>query len=482
MLRSLLSHRRFLLPVLVLVLAVVSACGSPGTRVREEGPSDRSTKAAGPSNTASSNSGPSNTVSSSTASSVPGSGPITEADAIRYALRFGPEVSAADWSVRQNEALEVQAGALPNPGLQVDLENFFGSAGFQEFRAGEVTVWAQQLFELGGKRAARMALAARKREYAEWQREIEERTVVARVRSALARLLVARDLRELLRKRVEVVVDEREAVEQRVRSGSEAPLESGKTRLAMLWARIDLENAERALEAAARGLAACWGAATVDPERIRATLAEGTPSDPPPVESLLARLDEHPLLRQWERGQALADANVELAASSAWPDVTVSVGYRRLMEVDEDAMVASFAVPLPLFDLNRSGTEAARYAVHVAREQRAAARLVLRRQMLEVYGQVSAAQDSLEIIDRDVLPLAQKTYDDTLAGYRIGRFDYLELLESQRSLIAAFEQREGRRLEYALAVVSLEQLVGPIDAPQKGAEPLGAEASESSDA
>ena len=80
--------------------------------------------------------------------------------------------------------------------------------------------------------------------------------------------------------------------------------------------------------------------------------------------------------------------------------------------------------------------------------------------LAEAYQSLSSAYVEATTLKTDVLPGAQSAFDASREGYRQGKFDYLVLLDSQRTL---FEVR-ARYIEalnlYHKAVADVERLIG----------------------
>lgn len=67
-------------------------------------------------------------------------GALTLQHALADGLMHSPELAAFAWDVRAAEARELQAGLLPNPELEAEVENFAGNNELQSFRSAETTV------------------------------------------------------------------------------------------------------------------------------------------------------------------------------------------------------------------------------------------------------------------------------------------------------------------------------------------------------
>ena len=86
--------------------------------------------------------------------------PLTLTDAVRRALAANPRLTAAERDIGIAAGKRLQASAIPNPELSVELDDAFGSGDYRGMRAAETTVQLSQLIELGGKREARVAAGA----------------------------------------------------------------------------------------------------------------------------------------------------------------------------------------------------------------------------------------------------------------------------------------------------------------------------------
>ena len=78
----------------------------------------------------------------------------------------------------------MQAGALPNPALATEVEDFAGSGDRRGFRGSQTTLSFAQLFELGGKRAKRRRVASLERDLAAWDFEAARLSVLTETTKA----------------------------------------------------------------------------------------------------------------------------------------------------------------------------------------------------------------------------------------------------------------------------------------------------------
>ena len=84
---------------------------------------------------------------------------LTLSRALELAGAQSPLLEAAEADSRAADAARTVAGLRPNPTLTTELENFAGSGAYRGTRSAEATASLGFPIELGGKRAARLALA-----------------------------------------------------------------------------------------------------------------------------------------------------------------------------------------------------------------------------------------------------------------------------------------------------------------------------------
>lgn len=343
--------------------------------------------------------------------------------------REAPRQVELDAEVDRAEGLALQARARPNPTVSVMTENVAGQSPYRGFDRSENTLQVNQAIEIGGKRSSRIAAG-----------KAGVDAAVARTRDA--RLAYAYDLAmayvaaEIADRRVDLAEDEVDeasgdmrAVQALFAAGKEARLRSlqVETEVNALKSLVDAAKAER-VGAYARlaALAGQDGAFTSldEPLLPRFAAKQGYgPVDP---------LQTAPYIAAQAEREA-AERRVSAARRAANPDVTVSVGVRRL-EIDRaNALLAGVSVQLPLFDRNRGNVAAAEADLRYAEARGSAA-------LLNAKAEITAALALNEAADARVAA-AERTEDTADETYRLARIAYeagksslLELLVARHGL------------------------------------------------
>ena len=389
-------------------------------------------------------------------------GQVTLRDALSLALRQSPELASFAWELRARESAAIQAGRPPNPVADILFEDL-GASGRAPDNGGaavgpQTTVQLSQLIELGGKRAARRTLAGLDRDLAEWDFESARIDVLTRVTAAFLDVLASQQTLALTERNRALFDQVDQTVRTRVEAGVVSPIEQTKAGVALAMARIDAQRAQRSLAADRTALAALWGHSTALFESVAGDLL--SPPLLPSFDALVQHVVRNPEVARWVTESARRDAARALESARGVPDVTVTAGYRRLSEIDSNAIVIGASIPLPFVDRNRAGVQAATQRVAQAREEERAARARITTLLAAAYRDLAAAHDEAAALAGSVLPGARSAFAAVEEGYRLGRFGYLEVLDAQRTLVAAETQHLRALAEAHKAAAQVERLVG----------------------
>jgi len=364
-------------------------------------------------------------------------GTITLADALTLAVSHNPGLAAFPHELRAADARALQAGLRPNPELEIEIEEFAGRGGRSEFDGAETTIRIGQPIELGGKRAKRVRVARLDKELSQWDYASARLDVIRDTTLAFIGVVAAQDRVALARKVVELSQQAHAAVAQRIEAGRDPPVDELRASVVLSTSRIALLKAEKALQAARRNLAAVWGGRAAF-ERAADDLDAIAP--PALLRDTAAAIVANPDIARWETQEHRQRAALRLEKAKAVPDVTLDGGVQRFEETDDAALVFGLTVPIPLFDRNQGGIREAVAELGKTRKQYEAVQVRMRAALSEATSALAAADEEVTILRDDVLPKAEQAFATAEEGYRQGKFDYLYVLDTQRTL---FETQAG---------------------------------------
>ena len=166
-----------------------------------------------------------------------------------------------------------------------------------------------------------------------------------------------------------------------------------------------------------------------------------TAFDVPEKEQLIKALENLPQAEMMKLKELQAQSNIELAKAYGVPNPTIGLGIRRFNETDSNAFMATLSIPIPISDRNQGNIAQARAERIVAENENRSTLLSLKEASEKVYQQLLAASQEVKSYKNDIIPSAQKAYEQASEGYNSGRFSFLELLDAQRTL---YEMQEAQ--------------------------------------
>jgi cobalt-zinc-cadmium efflux system outer membrane protein len=385
-------------------------------------------------------------------------GVITLREALALALMHNPELKVFSWEVRASEARTLQASLSPNPEIEVEVEEVGGTGERRGFDGAETTIALGQLIELAGKPTKRKRLASLESRLAGWDYEAKRLNVLTEVAHAFVEVLAAQDRLKLAEELVQLSGQILDTVTKRVEAGKDSPVEKTKAQVALASARIEQKQSHQRLVSARKRLAGTWGSVSPVFERAGGQL-DVTFSIPSETE-LTRLLAQNPDLARWAVEMERRQAALELEKANAITDPKISGGVQRFNETDDTVVVFGLSIPIPTSNRNQGRILEARHNLAKAQTQRRAAEANLHVALADAYEALSSALIEVTALKNEVLPGAQSALDATRQGYRQGKFDYLMVLDAQRT----FFQARARYIEslagYHMAKANVERLVG----------------------
>ena len=399
-------------------------------------------------------------------------GVLTLRDTVALTLLQSPELAAFAWDTRAREARILQAQQRPNPTVSLLLEDVgareFAGGGLNEPIQAQTTIQLNQLVELGGKRSARVTLAELNRDLAAWDYEAARIGVLTAVTQAFTDVLAAQEAVAQIERTTKLVEQVQQSVAARVTAGVVSPIEETRAGVALGSVQIARATARRQLEASRIRLALLWGGPTPLFTSVEGDLRI-EPPPLPPLAALIARLQQNPELARWTTELSQREASVRVERARAVPDVSLVGGYRRFTDVDANALVVGASIALPLFDRNKGGIQEAEARLLKVNEERRASEARIVSALADAYAVLASAYDEVNVLRTSVIPGSQQAFEAVSEGYRLGRFGFLDVLESQRTLIANDSQYLRALSDYRRAVANVERLIGEplVQSPAK---------------
>ncbi|MBI2313939.1 MAG: TolC family protein [Betaproteobacteria bacterium] len=386
---------------------------------------------------------------------------------VSEALQNNPEIRAARKEVEAAQARISPAGALDDPMLEAGVINLpVDSRRFDREDMTMKMIGLAQRFPYPGKRGLRQDMASKDAESLAYGYQETVNKVVRDVKLAYFDLALVMDSKRLVEKNRSVLDQFLKVAEARyaVGQGSQADVLKAQTQLSkMLDELIRLDRERPMIEA-----------------DLSRTLGRGSnpapviPQTPGPGEVALsldalrqAGLRDRPQLRALQSLVARNDKALELARKDFYPDFDVRLQYGQRDNMPdgtkrEDMVSVIVAINLPLWreaKLDPRLSEAA-----AMRDQ---ALNMLQAQQNELFmklrQQVAGAEQNLKsarLYETGILPQARLAVEATLAAYKVGRADFLSLMDSQMTVFNYEIVHAAALINYNKALAEVDFLVG----------------------
>jgi len=378
-------------------------------------------------------------------------------EALERALAHNKDLAAFEYRFAEQEGRREQAGLLPNPWLDVFVEDAVGSGSFQGFDQAQTTFSLGWVLE-GWVRKGRVGVAEVGADLVAADARILRVEVAADTAEHFLASLASQARLERAEEAIALAEQTVAAVTRRVRAGKAPTAELVRAEAELAGDRLIRDDVTHELSTAYHRLSAQWG--ETDPQFSR---VEGDLLALPAVEphaALVEGLERNPQLARYATEERLAKANLRLAEARRWPALRPLLGVRRYEATDDTALVAGVLVPIPLLDRNQGEVAASRASVSRARAEADAARVRLETALFELYEELQHYFHRVETLRGEVIPRLTEALEGTRRAYERGRYGYFELRSVQADLLRAQSDLVDASAGAHRLVIALERLTG----------------------
>lgn len=369
----------------------------------------------------------------------------------------------------------LQAGFRPNPTLDAEFGSpqFLGGEAERDFSVG-----ATQVFELGGKRQKRVAVAELELQQIRAQVLFLERQLAVEIRTAYANALANARQLDVLEKLIAADEEIVRATEARLKEGDVAPLDVNLVKVEADRLRVQEIQAKSDLETQLLQINTLIGADVAESIKL-APQAER----PPRLDLGLSELTELALtqradLQAARLAEELGNARINLAQANAVPNVAGSVRYSRNKQIinfpsaiggntvnQDNALTFGVSIEIPVFNRNQGEIASAAGEKIQAARQREFLETTIKRDVAVAYRKYRAAAEQLVLYATQILPRSEENLKSIRAAYGFGEFAIFEVVNEQRRLTENVTGYNQVLRDYYAALAELEAAIGATIPP-----------------
>lgn len=399
---------------------------------------------------------------------------MTAGEVVRFALENNGEIRAMRDETEAARALVRQAALRANPKLQIE--------GGQEVigKQNNLMVSGALPLELGGRRAARIAIAESELAMRKNLLANRERLLAAEAREKFGESLAAIKKLELVEGLLANVRRGYELISARVIEGQTPPLEQNMTLVEVNRLRSMRENAAGNVEVKLFELRNLMGMEASEPLRLNGDFNDLINQSAPLGAAIEEALKNRPDLQFARTARQLAEARLLQARAEAKPDASVMAGYERMNRMmpmientanpeiqsriqSENFLTFGVEIDLPVRNRNQGMIEATTLEIEAARKRIEFGELTVRREVTAAYARFERSVRALMIFRAGVREQAVQNLQVVWQTYELGSknlVDYISeerrYLELENDLIEAELETFRAKIEVLRAINSPE--------------------------
>ena len=368
---------------------------------------------------------------------------VTYEEAKERVLSYQLPLKHAELQVQVQRAGEVQASLWPNPSLTVDIDSFGGNNAYRGLGQSGVTYTYTQPVTITGRIAAQKKVASWNTLLAEWDWEIQRQDILLALKSGLIDAILAQEIQELNRQRVECAKAELAAKEK--------PLEKKKGELNCIATQRTHTKATKSCQDAHSAVSRQWGEEKPTFEQVEFPLLPLTCL--PPMEELKSELVNSPEFNKSAAAYGLTQAQLLLEKTKkTGGDIDLSLGVSTGKCNTDHAFFFEVAVPLPFYDRNQGNIGAAELTALQALYQRETLRNDLAIKLAVAYSAWQKAYQEALDIEQHSLPLAQEALNIAEASD--------DKLDAQEAILDLRESYLNAAADAAHKQAEIERVIG----------------------
>jgi cobalt-zinc-cadmium efflux system outer membrane protein len=381
-------------------------------------------------------------------------------EAVDMALQRNPGLKVAEKEIDAASARVIQARLFPNPTLFLETEDGDAdSLGFgEEYKS---IIGLSQALPLGGKIKARKEMARGEEDLAMLGYEFKLLEIIAETKKAFVKIVANQELARIAGNNLEIARKLFDAAKSRVEALAAPETEQIKAEIEQSQAQVKLRNAKIDLYNSEQQLHAQLGNVDIQVSAYKGSLRDDFPRlNSEKMEA--AVLPSYPELLKVKKLEEISKARLQLARSKKYPDIEIGVGAGKERGFIENNNTIEWAIqiPLPLFDRNQGEIMESEILMVKARKEYEDALNRVKLQIKQTLSSFDILLEQVRTYKKKVLPQAEKSLALMLEGYNVGKFTYIELLDSQRTLTETRETYIHMLQELNSAAIEIERLAG----------------------
>jgi len=378
---------------------------------------------------------------------------ISLEEALKIAIEKNPQLQST------RDQIDVAVGSLrqskiyPNPVLGLLAEEVpSNEVGLNQ---SQNLVSITQPIITGGKRGLGIKVSEKSKEKDEFERDAVLLAVIADTKKAFYKVVADQEGYAIAKKVEEIAKGIYESEKARFDAGEVAITNVLRAEVELSKARNLVSNAEGNLQNSIKELQTVMGI----PEEIIDGVIGKLLSKP--VELSLPELElkmnnNQPFLKASKKTIEIAETQLSLEKRQVIPDINLSAGYKRLTQENVDTVQMGVEIPAPFFNRNQGNIQKGKALSRKAKSENLSVYNDLLFQLKKNFNSYNVERKRVIEYGDKILPKAEESLKLITRGYKEGEFDYIDLLDAQRTWAET-------RISYLESLKNLNLLIADIE-------------------
>ncbi|MFN3531136.1 MAG: TolC family protein [Candidatus Brocadia sp.] len=351
-------------------------------------------------------------------------------EAISIAIEKNPQLQSTRDQVDAAVGALRQSRLYPNPVLELLAEEIPGDeVGLNQ---SQNLVAITQPIITGGKRGLGIKISEKSKEKNELERDAVLLNIIADTKKAFYKVIGDQEALAIAKETEEIAKGIYESEKLRLEAGEVAITNVLRAEVELSKARNLVYNAEGNLQNSLKELQTVMGI----PEEAIAGVTGRLLTKPMALslhELELKMSNNQPFLKASKKNIEIAETQLSLEKRQVIPDINVSAGYKRLTSENIDTVQLGVEIPAPFFNRNQGNIQKGKALSKKAKSENLSVYNDLLFQLRRNFNSYNVERKRVIEYKGRILPKAEESLKLIRRGYKEGEFNYIDLLDAQRT-------------------------------------------------
>ncbi len=378
---------------------------------------------------------------------------ISLEEALKIAIEKNPQLQSTRDQIDAALGSLRQSKLYPNPVLELLAEEIPSSdLGLNQ---SQNLVGITQPIITGGKRGLGIKVSEKSKEKNELERDAILLAVIADTKKAFYKAAADQEGFAIAKKVEEIAKGIYKSEKVRFDAGEVAITNVLRAEVELSKARNSVSNAEGNLQNSIKELQTVMGIPEETVDGVMGKLLT-KPGELSLHELELNMKSNQPVLKASKKNIEIAETQLTLEKRQAIPDINVSAGYKRLSLENVDTVQMGIEIPAPFFNRNQGNIQKGKALSKKAKSENLSVYNDQLFQLKKNFNSYNVERRRVVEFRDKILPKAEESLKLIERGYKEGEFNYIDLLDAQRTWAET-------RISYIESLKNLNLLIADIE-------------------